>query len=357
MNLKLSDFNYELPRELIATYPPKDRPSARLLCVDRQTGQSSHYVFRDILHFLRPGDLLVLNNTRVLAARIFGTRETGGKVEALLLKQIEEHRWEALLRPGGRIKAGARITFGENGTRLQARVLDGLRPNSGQRRIEFQDDEVREKLEKIGHIPLPPYIDRPDAAIDRELYQTVFAEKEGAVASPTAGLHFDESLLEALRQKGIEIAYVTLHTGYGTFQSLSEEDLSRQTLHAEEFEITEKAAEQINRARAEGRRVIACGTTSVRAIESAVTTLHSALSPRGERKRVRAQSGETNLFIYPPYEFKGLSGLITNFHLPKSSLLLLVAAFLGLEKMRTVYEEALRKKYRFYSYGDAMLIL
>ncbi|MBI3312860.1 MAG: tRNA preQ1(34) S-adenosylmethionine ribosyltransferase-isomerase QueA [Candidatus Omnitrophica bacterium] len=345
--MTLSNFDYVLPQELIAAYPPADRPSARLLRVNRTGSEFSHHIFRDILSFLNPGDLLVLNDTKVTLARIFGQKPTGGRVEGLLLKNLGAGRWKTLLRPGGRVKKNMTLSFGQNGTRLLAQVLDDPSPDSGERLLQFSGEGIDEKLQAIGHIPLPPYIDREDTAVDRELYQTVFAEKEGAVASPTAGLHFDQALLDELTRKGIEIAYVTLHTGYGTFQPVTTENLSEHRMFEEEFEITEAAAKQINDAKKVNRRIIACGTTSVRAIESAVNS-------NGE---VAAQKNTTRLFVYPPYEFKIVQGMITNFHLPKSSLLLLAAALLGHEKLMAVYEEAIREKYRFYSYGDAMVIL
>ena len=382
--MKLSDFDYDLPRGLMAAYPPLERPSAKLLSVNRKTGDFSHHRFRDLPDFLKEGDVLVLNNTKVLPARLFGKRRTGGKVEALLLKENQNGTWEALVRPGGRIKKDAVIDFGENGLRVQVRVLDEGRPDSGERTLQFLGEAPHEKIKKIGHIPLPPYLDRPDTEIDRELYQTVFAEKEGAVASPTAGLHFDEALLKKLEGKGIEIIYVTLHTSYGTFQPVTEEDFTKHRMVPEEFEISEQAAASLNRAIAQKRRILACGTTSTRALESALqgSEIASALSgtlPRNDvslviarrpeadeaiSNSICAMRGKTNLFIYPPYPFQVVSGLITNFHLPKCSLLLLVAAFLGEDnsekgrgKLMRVYNEAIRSGYRFYSYGDAMIIL
>lgn len=350
--LTLKDFDYELPRELVAAYPPSERPSAGLLVVDRRSGGFSHHFFRDLVQFLKAGDVLVLNNTKVIPARIFGKKTTGGKVEVLLLKEKNgpgDCEWEALLRPGGRIKKGNELSFGENGIRIQARVLDEPRPDSGERLLRFEGDplQVREILKAIGHIPLPPYIDRPDSPVDRELYQTVFAAKEGAVASPTAGLHFDWKLLQQIEKTGIEIVYITLHTSYGTFQPVTERELLERKLFAERFEISEAAAEKINRALSQNRRIIACGTTTVRALESAAV----------REGKVRAQVSETRLFIYPPYSFKIANGIITNFHLPKSSLLLLVSAFLGRGKLFSAYQEAIRSQYRFYSYGDAMVIL
>lgn len=343
----LSDFDYHLPQELIAAFPPEDRPSAKMLHISRETGKISHLIFRDIKQFLKKGDVLVLNNTKVIPARLFGVRRTGGQVEALLLKETGLLSWKALLRPGGRIKKGAFLKFGEEGCELDAEVLDDAVPDSGERLIQFCGDNFREKIQKIGHIPLPPYIDRPDTKLDREMYQTVYAQKEGAVASPTAGLHFDKALLAELEAQGVEIVYVTLHTSYGTFQPVAVEELEKHQMFSEEFEVTPEAAEKLNRALSEKRRIVACGTTSVRTLESAVD----------ETGKVKAQRAETKLFVYPPYQFKVIGGMITNFHLPKSSLLLLVAAFLGMDKMKHAYEEAIENRYRFYSYGDAMLIL
>ena len=350
--MKLSDFDYELPAELIAHYPAADRPSARLLCVDRQGAPPAHRHFRDLESLLKPGDLLVLNNTKVIPARILGRRETGGKVEALLLKNTGGSQWQALLRPSGRIKKGTRLFFGENGERAEARVVNEPGSGSGARCLEFACPDVRALLEKIGHVPLPPYIQRPDCAGDREDYQTVFAAQEGAVAAPTAGLHFDRPLLGKLSAAGIELAYVTLHVGFGTFQSVTQEDMTRHEMHAEAYEVSGAAAEQVNKACREKRRVIACGTTAMRVLETA------AVAP-GD---LRAAAGETRLFIYPPYDFKIVSGLITNFHWPRSTLLLLVSAFLQAggfyapSALLEIYQEAIREKYRFYSYGDGMLI-
>ncbi len=345
--LKLSDFDYELPPELIAAYPSPDRAAAKLIRVDKKSGAFEHHRFRDLVSFLNKGDLLVLNNTKVMPARIFGRKPTGGKVEALLLKELEDHRWEALLRPGGRIQNETRLLFHEKDVRLEAIVQDDSTPYSGKRILRFYGGNVKDALAKIGHIPLPPYIDRPDTELDRERYQTVYAQKEGAVAAPTAGLHFDRPLLDALLEKGVLMTTITLHVGYGTFQTIAVEDLSKHKMFEEEYEINQEAAEAINKAREEKRRIIACGTTSVRALESAA----------GSDGRVHAKKGATQLFIYPPYSFKVVDGLITNFHLPKSTLLLLVAAFLGRNALFQVYSAAIASRYRFYSYGDAMLIL
>lgn len=346
--MKLSDFDYHLPPELIAAFPPEDRPSARLLKVELNSAGMSHYIFRDVENFLKSGDVLVLNNTKVIPARVFGKRQSGGQVEAFFLRQTQKNIWQVLLRPGGRIKKEEIVFLGEGDTVFQARVMDEPRQDSGERLLSFIDADALDVLAKIGHMPLPPYIDRPDTAVDRGLYQTVFAEKEGAVAAPTAGLHFDQPMLERLKKKGVEIVYVTLHTSYGTFQPLNHDEIEMNKLFTEEYEISEAAAGAINRAKKDGRRIIACGTTSVRTLESA------AAAGGG----IKAGRGETDIFIYPPYTFKTVSGLITNFHLPKSSLMLLVSAFLrSRDKLLAAYEEAIKEKYKFYSYGDAMLIL
>ena len=346
--MKLSDFDYALPENLIALEPAQERTAARLLYVPRGEGTVAHYTFHDLIRFLNPGDVLVLNNTKVLPARLLGKRHTGGQVEALLIQSRGGGRWEALVRPSGRVKKGDVLEFGENGIRLQAQVCDGPRQDTGVRLLRFEDAAFKEKLEKIGHMPLPPYINRPDTDRDVCDYQTIFASEPGAVAAPTAGLHFDETLLEALRQKGIETVFITLHVGYGTFQPISAEDVAQHQMFEEDYEISKKAADQINQAVAEGRRLVACGTTSVRTLESAVQ----------ENGQVAAGRGKTRLFVYPSYHFKIVKGLITNFHLPKSTLLLLVAAFLNRsERLLEIYRMAVNAGYRFYSYGDAMVIL
>ncbi len=345
--MKLSDLDYPLPKEKIALFPTEKRTDAKLLCVDRATGTCSHRTFRDLPELLKPADLLILNDTRVFPARLFGKRPTGGKVEALLLKELDGNTWEALLKPGGRIQEGATLSFGQDGSALEATVLDSLVPGSGKRRLRFLGGNCKEKLRKLGHIPLPPYIDRPDLPADREQYQTVFAEKEGAVASPTAGLHFDKPLLEKIAAKGVETAPLTLHVSYGTFQPITAEKVEDHRMFEEEFEIPAETARKINRAKQAGRRVIVCGTTCVRALESSV-------NGAGE---VLAQKGKTSIFIYPPYDFRVMDGLITNFHMPKSTLLAMVAAFLGYEKTMAAYRVALESGYRFASYGDAMFIV
>lgn len=342
--LTLKDFDYQLPKELIAPYPEKRRSEARLLVLDRSSGRREHRIFRDLGEYLKPGDLLVLNNTKVLPARLFGRKSTGGRVEALLLKRVGDGEWQVLVKPSGRIKKGMRITFGENGVRLEGEVLDESDRQTGIRKIRFDQETL---LNRIGRIPLPPYIDRPGEAMDREMYQTVFAEVEGAVASPTAGLHFDNELLDQLKQKRVELCFVTLHVSYGTFQPVQTEDLSQHKMYEEEFEVTEEVMNQINRALKEKRRIIACGTTVVRTLETLTQ----------KQKGPGLFCGKTRLFIYPPYEFKLVDAMITNFHLPHSTLLMLASAFVGRDLLFKTYEEAIREQYRFYSYGDAMLIL
>lgn len=344
--MKLSDLDYPLPKEKIALFPTENRPAAKLLCVDRASGVCSHKIFRDLPGLLEPTDLLVLNNTKVLPARLFGTKATGGKIEALLLKELDENTWEALLKPGGRVADGSVLTFSKNGIFLEAKVLSNSVPDTGKRWLQFQGDGIKEKIKQLGHIPLPPYITRPDQAADRETYQTVFAKEEGAVAAPTAGLHFDKPLLEKITAIGVEIAYVTLHVSYGTFQPITAEHVEEHRMFEEEFEISEETARKINEAKHAGRRVIVCGTTCVRALESSVDQAGELI----------AQNGKTSIFIYPPYDFKIVDGLITNFHMPKSTLLAMVSAFLGYEKLMTAYNTALNSNYRFASYGDAMFI-
>jgi S-adenosylmethionine:tRNA ribosyltransferase-isomerase len=353
--MKLSDLDYSLPKEKIALFPTGDRPAAKLLCVDRASGVCSHKIFRDLPELLKPTDLLVLNNTKVLPVRLFGQRATGGKVEALLLKEFGKNVWETLLKPGGRIREGETIDFSLDGTVLLAEVIPKPEGDPGQRRIRFSGEGVKEKIKKLGHIPLPPYIDRPDQPADHETYQTVFAAEEGAVAAPTAGLHFDKLLLESLTRMGVEIAHVTLHVSYGTFQPITVEHVEEHKMFEEEFEISEETARKINEAKRAGRRVIVCGTTCVRALESAaVKGTGSQLMPV---PFIHSGKGKTSIFIYPPYHFKIVDGLITNFHMPKSTLLAMVSAFLGYEKLMAAYNTALNSDYRFASYGDAMFIV
>lgn len=355
--MNLSDFNYDLPKELIAQHALTSRRDARLLVLDRPTGGITHSHFSRCAEHFRPGDLLVLNDTKVLPARFFAQKETGGKIELLLLRRIDRkapsqsEEWEVLVKPSGRVKKGQRLLV--KGRRpeddFRATVLDEAPEDSGIRRLEFDAGlDMREQMEKSGRIPLPPYIDREDLPVDRNDYQTVYARTPGSVASPTAGLHFDEGLLEELRKRGVEMAFVTLHVGYGTFQSVTCEDITQHKMHSEYFSTSEDAVQKINRAKREKRRVIACGTTSLRVLEAASTG--------GNPAELEPKSGWTDLFIFPPYQFKMTDAIITNFHLPKTTLLMLVAAFCGMENWKRAYQEAIEKRYRFFSYGDAMMI-
>ena len=343
--MKVSDFDYELPKELIAKFPVEPRDSSRLMVLHRNTGEIEHRIFRDIVEYLKPGDVLVINDTKVIPARLFGKLETGGKVELLLVRQPGLGTWEVMAKPARKLKEGKRIYFDEE---LEA-VVKGY-SGEGRRIVEFilkSNKDFMEKLEEIGHIPLPPYIEREEKPEDREKYQTVFARKEGAVAAPTAGLHFTEELLQKLKDKGIIIKNITLHVGPGTFKPVKVENVEEHQMDYETYHVPEDTAAEINRAKEEGRRVIAVGTTVTRTLESAAE----------KDGKVKSGEGSTNLFIYPGYRFKVIDALITNFHLPRSTLLMLVSAFAGRERILNAYREAVKKGYRFYSYGDAMFIL
>jgi S-adenosylmethionine:tRNA ribosyltransferase-isomerase len=343
--MKVSDFDYELPKELIAKFPVEPRDSSRLMVLHRNTGEIEHRVFRDIVEYLKPGDVLVINDTKVIPARLFGKLETGGKVELLLVRQPGLGIWEVMAKPARKLKEGKRIYFDEE---LEA-IVKGY-GGEGRRIVEFilkSNKDFMEKLEEIGHIPLPPYIEREEKPEDREKYQTVFARKEGAVAAPTAGLHFTEELLQKLKDKGIIIKNITLHVGPGTFKPVKVENVEEHQMDYETYHVPEDTAAEINRAKEEGRRVIAVGTTVTRTLESAAE----------KDGKVKSGEGSTNLFIYPGYRFKVIDALITNFHLPRSTLLMLVSAFAGRERILNAYREAVEKGYRFYSYGDAMFIL
>ena len=330
--MKVSDFSYYLPPELIAQSPLPDRSASRMLVVHRDSATLEDRHFRDLPHYLTPGDCLVLNDSKVFPSRLFGHRATGGKVEVFLLKQIEPRLWTALVKPGRSLQPGTQIIFTEQ---LTADVVD--RAELGERTIRFHGP-IENQLDQIGHIPLPPYIKRPDNQADHERYQTVYAQHPGSVAAPTAGLHFTPGLLAECKAKGATLAPVTLHVGLGTFQSLTTDDVAEVKLHAEHYEITEESASQMRQA----KRLIAIGTTSLRTIESA------GLTPG---------SGQTTLFIAPGYQFRHAAALVTNFHLPGTSLLLLVAAFAGIDLARKAYAHAVDNRYRFYSYGDCMLVL
>ena len=359
--MRIDEFDYHLPEELIAQKPADKRDSSRLLVVHRDTGALEHKHFFDIMDYLQPGDCLVLNNSRVLPARLYGVKEgTGAKIEFLLIKRIQGNLWETMVRPGKRLKPGDSVMFCEKPL-LRATVKD-YGPD-GTRLVEFQYEGIfMERLEEVGSMPLPPYIERASEAEDKDRYQTVYSREEGSVAAPTAGLHFTEELLQKAAAKGVELAYVTLHVGIGTFRPVKCENVEDHSMHFEEYFISEEAAKTINRAKREGRRIISVGTTSTRTIESAAYFCETMDSEEGQRNhttgiwQVRSGSGSTGIFIYPGYEFKLVDSLITNFHLPKSTLLMLISALYDREKILEVYEEAIREKYRFFSYGDAMFI-
>ena len=341
--MKTSDFYYELPEELIAQDPLEDRSSSRLLCLNRETGDIRHGHFRDILQELLPGDCLVVNDTKVIPARLYGRKSgTDALVEILLLKRRENDIWETLVKPGKKCRPGAEIVFGDG--ILRGEVLDVV--DDGNRLIQFRYEGIFEEiLDQLGEMPLPPYITHK--LKDKNRYQTVYAKNEGSAAAPTAGLHFTEELLKEEERLGVKIAHVTLHVGLGTFRPVKVEDVSEHHMHSEFYVVEEDQARMINDTKASGGRVIAVGTTSCRTLESAT----------GEDSILKAGSGWTEIFIYPGYQFRMIDGLITNFHLPESTLIMLVSAFAGKEHVLRAYEEAVKEKYRFFSFGDAMLIL
>lgn len=338
--LEVSDFDYELPPERIAQHPADRREASRLLDLDRRTGEIVHRSFPEVVELLAPGDLLVVNDTRVIPARLVGTRPTGGRVELLLLEQVAEGRWQALGRPGRALRVGSIALFGDG--QLTARVV-GQGPQS-LRTVELEHEgELLPLLERIGLPPLPPYITREPEATDRERYQTVYARHPGAVAAPTAGLHFSQELLEAVRARGVEVGRVTLHVGLGTFQPVRARRVEEHVMHPEQYEVSAELVALANRRRG---RLVAVGTTVVRALETVAD----------EQGRLHPGSGRTALFIHPGYRFRAVEALLTNFHLPRSTLLVMVAAFAGRERVLAAYREALEQGYRFYSYGDAMFI-
>ena len=340
--MKTSDFYYDLPEELIAQDPLEDRSSSRLMILDKETGKTEHHVFREIIDELNPGDCLVINDTKVIPARLIGAKEdTGAKIEVLLLKRGADDVWETLVKPGKKAKPGTVITFGEG--LLTGTVVDIV--DEGNRLIQFSYEGIFEEvLDKLGEMPLPPYITHK--LQDKNRYQTVYAKHEGSAAAPTAGLHFTKELLERIQEKGIEIARVTLHVGLGTFRPVKTENILEHHMHSEFYTVTQEAADKINTARKNGGKIIAVGTTSTRTLESVGT----------EDGTVKAGSGWTQIFIYPGYQFKVIDSLITNFHLPESTLVMLVSALAGREHVLAAYEEAVKEKYRFFSFGDAMLI-
>ena len=337
--LKTSDYYFDLPQELIAQDPLADRTSSRLLVMNRRTGEIEHRIFRDITEYLRPGDTIVLNDTKVIPARLLGTKEgTGAGVEILLLKRLGDRQWETLVRPGKKLKPGARVSFGDGS--LRAVILDVL--DGGNRLVEFEYEGIFEEiLDKLGEMPLPPYITHK--LQDKNRYQTVYARYEGSAAAPTAGLHFTQDLLEEIRKKGVRTAFVTLHVGLGTFRPVKVDDVTAHHMHTEWYNVSEEAAELINRTHVEGHRVICVGTTACRTVESAAD----------QDGIVRAGADDTSIFIYPGYRFRVMDALITNFHLPESTLVMLVSAFAGRENVLGAYKKAIEEKYRFFSFGDA----
>ena len=353
--MHINDFDYELPKELIAQTPAEKRDFSRLMVVDRSTGQVEHKHFYDILEYLGPGDCLVLNNSKVLPARLFGVKEgTGAKVEFLLTKRIEGDTWETMVRPGKRLKVGDAVTFagseGEKGKLFRAVVKDY--GDDGTRIVEFEYDGIfLERLEELGQMPLPPYIERENNKEDRDRYQTVYCRDEGSVAAPTAGLHFTKELLAKAETKGVKIAYITLHVGIGTFRPVKVENIEEHHMHFEEYFVDEETAETINDTIKAGGRIVSVGTTSTRTVESA-----AKFDEASGLWLVQPGHGNTDIFIYPGYEFKIIGALITNFHLPKSTLLMLISALYNREDILRVYKIAVEEKYRFFSYGDAMFI-
>lgn len=340
--MKTSDFNFDLPEELIAQHPLEKRDTSRLMVLDKATGEIEHRHFYDVLEYLNAGDTLVLNNTRVLPARLIGEKEgTGGKIEFLLLRRIEGDKWECLAKPGKRAKIGTVFTFGEG--KLKCKVVDII--EEGNRIIEFMYDGIFEQvLDELGEMPLPPYI--TERLEDKERYQTVYSKEKGSAAAPTAGLHFTEELLTKVREKGVNIAYVTLHVGLGTFRPVKVDDVNEHVMHSEYYHLDAENAKIINDTKKNGGRIISVGTTSTRTLETI----------GDENGMVSEQSGWTNIFIYPGYKFKVVDNLITNFHLPESTLIMLVSALAGKEHVMNAYNEAVKERYRFFSFGDSMII-
>ena len=340
--MKVSDFKYDLPEELIAQTPIKQRDHSKLMVLNREKQTIEHKIFKDIIDYLEPGDVLVRNNTKVLPARLYGKKETGANVEFLLLNNIEGDIWECIVRPGNKLHVGTKVIFGEG--LLKANILEVM--PGGTRKVQFEYQGIfNEILDQIGLMPLPPYIHEELKEKDR--YQTVYAKYEGSAAAPTAGLHFTPELLEEIQKKGISVANVTLHVGIGTFRPVKEETVENHEMHSEHFYIKQEDADKINQAKQNGKKVIAVGTTSCRVLETIAD----------ENGMVKPTEGDTQIFIYPGYRFKCLDALVTNFHLPESTLLMLVSALAGREYIMKAYQEAVKEKYRFFSFGDAMLII
>ena len=340
--MNISEFDYELPEELIAQHPSDKRDEARLLVLNKEKQTIEHKIFKDVIDYLNPGDCLVINNTKVLPARLLGKKEdTGIDVEFLLLKRIENDIWEVMVSPGRRLKNGAVVNFGQG--LLRAKIIEVM--ENGNRKVQFEYDGIfNEILDKIGLMPLPPYI--TETLKEKDRYQTVYAKYDGSAAAPTAGLHFTEELLKKIEEKGIQIAKVTLHVGIGTFRPVKVEKIEEHEMHSEHYYIKQEDVDKINNAKKNGHRVIACGTTSCRVIETVAD----------ENGFVKETEGDTNIFIYPGYKFKCLDALITNFHLPKSTLVMLVSALAGRDFIMKAYEIAVKEKYKFFSFGDAMII-
>lgn len=340
--MKITDFDFYLPKELIAQHPLKQRDDARLMVLDKKSGEIEHKLFKDIIDYLNPGDCLVLNDTRVMPARLIGSKEvTGGKMEILLLKRVGDDTWETLVKPGKRARIGSRFDFG-NGE-LKAEILKIN--EDGNRIVKFEYDGIFEEvLDRLGQMPLPPYI--KEKLNDKEMYQTVYSKKIGSAAAPTAGLHFTKELLRKIKEKGVELAFLTLHVGLGTFRPVKVENIEDHNMHSEYYCITKETADKINNARKSGHNIICVGTTSCRTLETV----------GDENGFVRGQSGWTDIFIYPGYKYKVVDKLITNFHLPESTLIMLVSTLCGREKILNAYKIAVEKKYRFFSFGDAMFI-
>ncbi|ARI76950.1 tRNA preQ1(34) S-adenosylmethionine ribosyltransferase-isomerase QueA [Halobacillus mangrovi] len=341
--MDIKQYDFDLPEELIAQVPLQDRSSSRLMVLDRAQETIEHHYFSDISQFIQPGDCLVLNDTRVLPARLYGAKEgTGGKVEVLLLHQSEGDEWEVLVKPAKKVKAGTKITFGNGQLVAECTEIQ----EHGGRKVRFSYEGIfLEVLESLGEMPLPPYI--KEQLPDRERYQTVYAKEEGSAAAPTAGLHFTTELLQSLEEKGVEIAYLTLHVGLGTFRPVSVDQIEEHDMHAEFYQLSEETAEQLNRVKENGGKIISVGTTSTRTLETVIRDYGT----------FTAASGWTDIFIYPPQKLKAIDGLITNFHLPKSTLIMLVSAFAGRDFILEAYNRAVQERYRFFSFGDAMLIL
>ena len=340
--MKVSDFNYDLPEELIAQHPYDKRDEARLMVMDRKRQKIEHRVFKDVIEYLEPGDCLVINNTKVLPARLYGKKDTGANVEFLLLKRIEGDYWEVMVRPGNKLKPGAKAIFGDG--ILEAEIVEVL--EGGNRKVLFKYQGIfNEILDQIGLMPLPPYI--KETLKENDKYQTVYAKYDGSAAAPTAGLHFTEELLEKIKEKGVEIANVTLHVGIGTFRPVKVENVEEHSMHSEHYYIKKEDADKINQAKKNGHKVIAVGTTSCRVLESVAD----------ENGFVKEIEGDTNIFIYPGYQFKCIDRLITNFHLPESTLIMLVSSLAERDFVMKAYKEAVNEKYKFFSFGDAMMIL